>query len=170
MGSKFKIRHGVVNSINDSNLSKNLIVIGPVVWPVSQSLHTLCFALLSISSSSSYSSIETHACAATVLFWIQSMLSYNLFAEAVALNIKIKFDGTLVPVRNKTSNPYYCQNITQTLESLAGETIRPRSIGPLVTSIFFSHILMFWGLQWLITAPAQPHATEIALHTALLSF
>ena len=39
---------------------------------------------------------------------------------------------------------------------------------PSVGYIYFqSRILLFWGLQKLITAPAQPHATEIAVYTAL---
>ena len=43
------------------------------------------------------------------------------------------------------------------------------SICPLVRYIYFwSGILLFQGLQWLITAPAQPHATKIAVYTALL--
>ena len=46
-----------------------------------------------------------------------------------------------------------------------------RSIGPSVSYIYFlSQILLFWGLQRLITAPAQPHATKIAVYTALFIF
>ena len=33
---------------------------------------------------------------------------------------------------------------------------------------FWSRISPFRGLQELITAPAQPHVTEIAMYTALL--
>ena len=36
-----------------------------------------------------------------------------------------------------------------------------------VSSNFQRRISLFWGLQWLITAPTQPHATEIAVYTAL---
>ena len=42
------------------------------------------------------------------------------------------------------------------------------SVGPSVSSNFRSCISLFRGLQRLITAPAQPHATEIAVYTALL--
>ena len=42
------------------------------------------------------------------------------------------------------------------------------SVSPLVRYIYFqSRILLFWGLQWAITAPAQLHATEIAVYKAL---
>ena len=49
-----------------------------------------------------------------------------------------------------------------------------RSVGPSVRRsvryIYFrSRILLFQGLQRIITAPAQPHATKIAVYTALLS-
>ena len=41
---------------------------------------------------------------------------------------------------------------------------------PLVRYIYvLSRILLFRGLQRAITAPAQLHATEIAVHTALLN-
>ena len=41
------------------------------------------------------------------------------------------------------------------------------SIGWSVLSNFWLRILLFQGLQRLITAPAQPHVTEIAVYTAL---
>ena len=45
-----------------------------------------------------------------------------------------------------------------------------QSIHPLVGRIYFwLSILLFQRLQWLITAPAQPHATDVAVYTALSS-
>ena len=41
------------------------------------------------------------------------------------------------------------------------------SVGRSVSSNFRSRISLFRGLQRLSTAPAQPHATEIAVYTAL---
>jgi len=44
------------------------------------------------------------------------------------------------------------------------------SIGWSVLSNFWLRILLFQGLQRLITAPVQPHATEIAVFTALFDY
>ena len=44
-------------------------------------------------------------------------------------------------------------------------------VGPSVGLLhLFSWIWLFRGLQRLITAPAQPHATEIAVYTALFDY
>ena len=47
-----------------------------------------------------------------------------------------------------------------------GRSVGP-SVGRSVSSNFWSRISLFRGLQRLSTAPAQPHATEIAVYTAL---
>ena len=52
-------------------------------------------------------------------------------------------------------------------QSRAGDSIG-RYVGPSDGYIYFRlRILLFRGLQGLITAPAHPHATKIAVYTAL---
>ena len=103
------------------------------------------------------------------LFYANVLFSFSLLRQCVVHLFYVRNPSIFVVVVFSLLCPSIlvaCTRVYKTLCLSVG-----RSVGRSVRYIYFrSRILLFRGLQRLITAPAQPHATKIAVYTALFCY